>query len=121
MSCRVPLMIAPQPESTASVSTSGTVRRVCIKGPGGVSRYDFSFGPAASHGAIQCVRSVNTSLTRDASPPASSWPDGDTVVAEDSYFGLLVGSANATYVPPDSAPFFPPPHAITTYSRPSTM
>src|SRR6185436_6901624 len=31
------------------------------------------------------------------------------------------GSANATYVPPDGASFFPPPHAITTYCLPFTM
>ncbi len=30
-------------------------------------------------------------------------------------------SANATYVPPLGAPFFPPPHAITMYCRPLTM
>ena len=33
----------------------------------------------------------------------------------------LPGSANATYVPPDGAPFFPPPHAMTTYCLPFTM
>ena len=31
------------------------------------------------------------------------------------------GSANAMYVPPLGASFFPPPHAITTYCRPFTM
>lgn len=31
------------------------------------------------------------------------------------------GSANATYVPPLGAPFFPPPHAITMYCLPFTM
>ena len=35
------------------------------------------------------------------------------------YYG--VGSAKATNVPPDGAPFFPPPQAITTYCRPLTM
>jgi hypothetical protein len=31
------------------------------------------------------------------------------------------GRANATYVPPLGAPFFPPPHAITMYCFPFTM
>ena len=29
-------------------------------------------------------------------------------------------SVNATYVPPDGASFFPPPHAITMNARPFT-
>jgi hypothetical protein len=28
---------------------------------------------------------------------------------------------NATYVPPDGASFFPPPHAMTMNARPFTM
>ena len=31
------------------------------------------------------------------------------------------GRLNATNVPPDGAPFFPPPAAITTYSLPLIM
>ena len=31
-----------------------------------------------------------------------------------------VGNANATYVPPEGASFFPPPHAITMNARPFT-
>lgn len=31
------------------------------------------------------------------------------------------GNANATYVPPLAAPFFPPPQAMTMYCFPFTM
>jgi len=72
------------------------------------------------------------------SPEPSSWPaDGVSAVAGRSAAadlrtdrrradvgterhrrvraGASLGSAKATYVPPDAAPFFPPPHAITMY------
>src|SRR3982751_1428563 len=37
------------------------------------------------------------------------------------YLAPAPGNANATYVPPDSASFFPPPQAMTRNSRPFTM
>src|SRR6266699_583044 len=47
--------------------------------------------------------------------PASAMPLRDDII------GGGYCNANATYVPPDSASFFPPPHAITTYSLPFTI
>ena len=35
--------------------------------------------------------------------------------------GAKSGNANATYDPPDGFPHLPPPAAITTYWRPSTV
>lgn len=45
----------------------------------------------------------------------------DAVTAADAVDCHCYGSANATMLPPDGAPFLPPPHTMTTYCRPFTM
>src|SRR5262245_61635005 len=44
--------------------------------------------------------------------------NGEPTIRQGFLRDLLSGSANATMLLPDGASFFPPPHTITTYSRP---
>src|SRR3954467_5956433 len=48
-----------------------------------------------------------------------AWLPGDR--REEARQHCHSGNANATYVPPLGAPFFPPPHAMTMYCRPFTI
>ena len=56
--------------------------------------------------------------------PSSEMPDVRLVELRANASYILAtqvsGNANATNVPPDGAPFFPPPHAMTMYCLPFT-
>ena len=73
----------------------------------------FSVGQAEAEALRQRLDAL---LAAPPVRPQSGWGSKIPGSVTDSY-----GSAKATMLLPDGAPFLPPPQAITTYCRPSIM